>query len=88
MSHDSALGSMATVRILSGILEIVAALIFLRLGKVETALRINAFLGLVGPLVFVVVSVLGIVAVAVRLSPPKVILLTLGTLMVLIGTKV
>jgi len=78
---------MALVRFLSGSIEIVAAVAFLRLGKVETALRINAFLGLVGPLVFVLVSVFGIVAVAVRLSPAKIILLTLGTIMVLIGTR-
>ncbi|MGE5550713.1 MAG: DUF2619 domain-containing protein [Bacteroidota bacterium] len=88
MTYRSALSSMATLRLLSGLLEIIAALIFLRLGKVEAALRINAFLGLVGPLVFVLVSIFGIVAVAVRLSPLKIILLTAGTLLVLAGTKV
>ena len=88
MSRISALGSMAAVRFLSGMLEILAALVFLRLGRVDAALRINALLGLIGPLVFIVVSAFGIMAVAVHLSPLKVVLLTLGTLLVMIGTKV
>lgn len=79
---------MAVLRILSGVLEIAAALIFIKLGKVETALRINALLGIIGPLVFVLVSVLGIVAVAVKLPPLKIVLLTLGTILVLLGTRV
>lgn len=87
MSNLSALGGMAAVRVISGIMEILAALIILRLGKVESALRINAFLGLIGTLVYVIVGVLGIFAVAVKLSPLKVIVLTLGTLLVLAGTK-
>jgi len=87
MSNLSALGGMAAVRVISGIMEILAALIILRLGKVESALRINAFLGLIGTLVYVIVGVLGIFAIAVKLSPLKVIVLTLGTLLVLAGTK-
>lgn len=79
---------MAVLRIVSGVLEIAAALIFVKLGKVETALRINALLGIIGPLVFVLVSVLGIVAVAVKLPPQKIVLLTLGTILVLVGTRV
>ena len=87
MSNLSALGGMAAVRVISGIMEISAALIILRLGKVESALRINAFLGLIGTLVYVIVGVLGIFAIAVKLSPLKVIVLTLGILLVLAGTK-
>ncbi len=88
MTTHTALGGMALVRFLSGMLEVIAAVIFLRLGKVEHALRINAFLGLIGPLVFILVSTLGIVAIAVKLSPLKVILLTLGSILVLVGTRV
>jgi len=88
LTTHTALGGMALVRFLSGILEVIAAIIFLRLGKVEHALRINALLGLIGPLVFILVSTLGIVAIAIKLSPLKVILLTLGSVLVLVGTRV
>lgn len=88
MTTHTALGGMALIRFLSGMLEIIAAIVFLRLGKVEHALRINAFLGLIGPLIFILVGTLGIVAIAIKLSPLKVILLTLGSVLVLIGTRV
>lgn len=79
--------NMALIRVISGLLEIIVAIIFLKLGKVQSALRMNAFLGLIGPLVFLAVSALGIAAIAVKLSWPKVSLISLGIILVLIGTK-
>jgi hypothetical protein len=81
------LNSMATIRVISGLLEIVVAFIFLKGGRVENALRMNAFLGLIGPLVFLLVSVLGVVAIAVKLSWYKMTMICLGIIMVMIGTK-
>lgn len=81
------LNSMAIIRIISGLLEIIVAIIFLKCGRVENALRMNAFLGLIGPLVFLLVGVLGVVAIAVKLSWPKIIITCLGIILVLIGTK-
>lgn len=79
--------NMATIRMISGILEVAVAFIFLKIGRVDSALRMNAFLGLIGPLVFIVVSVLGIAAIAVRLPWYKVVLISFGMILVLIGTK-
>lgn len=79
---------MAALRILSGLIEIAAAVIFLKIGRVEAALRINAFLGLVGPVVFLAVSALGIITIAVKLSPLKVALVSAGVLLVLWGTSI
>jgi hypothetical protein len=79
--------NMALIRVISGLLEISVAIIFLRIGKVESALRLNTFLGLAGPLVFLTVSILGIAAIAVKLSWLKIGLICLGIILVLIGTK-
>jgi hypothetical protein len=79
--------SMATIRIISGLLEIIVAIIFLKGGRVENALRMNAFLGLIGPLVFLLVSVLGVIAITVKLSWPKLIIICLGIILVMVGTK-
>lgn len=68
-------------------MEIGIAILFLKSGRVDTALRLNAFLGLIGPLVFILVSVLGIAAIAVKLSWTKVVILVLGLALVLLGTK-
>lgn len=81
------LSQIAMLRAISGILEISAALVILRLRQVEAALRINAVLGLIGPLVFLAVSALGIVALAVKVSPWKIILLVAGACFILWGTK-
>ena len=81
------LNNMATIRMISGLLEIAVAFIFLKIGRVDSALRMNAFLGLVGPLVFIAVSVLGIAVIAVRMPWYKVFLISLGMVLVLVGTK-
>ncbi len=79
--------SMAIIRVISGLLEIIVAIIFFKGGRVETALRMNAFLGLIGPLVFLLVSVLGVVAITVKLSWTKLIIISLGIILVMVGTK-
>jgi hypothetical protein len=85
--EQATVGNMAVLRVISGLLEIAVAIIFLKAGRVDTALRLNAFLGLIGPIVFIMVSVLGIAAIAVKLSWYKVLLLSVGMVLVLIGTK-
>ncbi|GEM_PF-474280 len=85
--EQATLNHMAVLRIISGLMEIGIAILFLKSGRVDTALRLNAFLGLIGPLVFILVSVLGIAAIAVKLSWTKVVILVLGLALVLLGTK-
>lgn len=87
MEQSATVHNMALIRVISGLLEIIVAIIFLKLGKVESALRMNSLLGLVGPLVFIAVSALGIVAVAVKLSWLKLAFICLGIVLVLLGTK-
>ncbi len=81
------LSHMALLRMISGIMEITAALLILRLHRVEAALRVNAVLGLLGPVFFLAVSALGIVALAVRVSPAKIMILVAGACLILWGTK-
>lgn len=81
------LSQIAMLRAISGILEFSAALVIIRLSRVEAALRINALLGLIGPLVFLAVSALGIVALAVKVSFFKIILLVAGACFILWGTR-
>ncbi|HHW02373.1 MAG TPA: YqhV family protein [Thermoanaerobacterales bacterium] len=78
--------SMAAMRFISSMIEFCAALLFLHSREVETALRINALLGLVGPVVFAGVSFLGICAVAGNVSFAKLVVILTGVVLVLIGT--
>ncbi len=59
MREPAVLG-MAVLRYLSATVELVAATLMLRSGRVSTAVSINAALGLFGPTLFVVVSAIGI----------------------------
>jgi hypothetical protein len=78
---------MALIRVISGLVEILAAVVIVRLGRVDLALRLNALLGLLGPVIFILVSALGIAAIAIKVSLLKVGLLSLGVILVVLGTK-
>lgn len=78
--------SMAVMRFISSLLELIAAILILKFRNVQTALRINAFLGLIGPMIFIGVSFLGIYNLADKLPWKKLILIFLGVILILIGT--
>lgn len=80
------LTSMAVMRIISSLIELTAAFLFLKSKSVETALRINAVLGLIGPIIFMGVSLLGITGLSGKVSLAKLIIILAGVLLVLIGT--
>ncbi len=67
-------------------MEVVVAVLMLKLNRIDSALRLNALLGLVGPLVFILVSALGLVGIAETLPLHKVLLITLGVILVVLGT--
>ncbi|HBG17589.1 MAG TPA: DUF2619 domain-containing protein [Firmicutes bacterium] len=87
MIEKQILSGMGILRIISGLLEIATAIVILRLQKVETALQLNALLGLIGPIIFLLVSALGLVAVAVKVSSFKICLIILGVIFTLLGTR-
>ncbi|HEY8463523.1 MAG TPA: DUF2619 domain-containing protein [Bacillota bacterium] len=85
--EQATINNMALIRVVSGLLEIGTAVAFLILGRVDKALQLNAFLGLVGPVIFILVSALGVAAIAVKLSWSKILLICLGIILVVWGTK-
>jgi len=77
--------SMATLRMISGSLEIIAALLMLRFNQVEKALIVNSSLALVGPLVLITTTTIGFVGVAEKLSWDKIGWVLLGISLILFG---
>ncbi len=77
--------SMATLRMLSGSLEVIAALLMLRLNQVEKALLVNSGLALVGPLVLLTTTTIGLVGIAEKLSLGKMIWVLAGVGFIFIG---
>lgn len=80
-------GGMALLRFVSGLIEVGAALLMLRAGRVGPSMQINAALGLLGPAVNLLVCALGLVFVAVRFSFWRTGLVALGVVLIWLGTR-
>lgn len=82
---DKLVLSMSTLRLISGSLEIIAALLMLRYNQIEKALIINSSLALVGPIVLLTTTTIGLVGVAEKLSWDKIGWVLLGISILLFG---
>lgn len=69
---------MVVVRLLSGSIELLAACIMLKLNDVEKALMVNASLAIVGPMVLIATTAIGLVGLADKLSFDKMIWVIIG----------
>lgn len=78
---------MAVLRLLSAAIEVTAALLMLRLARIDAALRINAALGVVGPLILAGVTALGVAGLAHRMSYGKLLVIALGVGLILYGLR-
>ncbi|HAI52832.1 MAG: DUF2619 domain-containing protein [Limnochordia bacterium] len=79
--------TMALLRLLAGTLEISAGLLMVKLGRVESALKINAVLGLIGPVILTLVSGVGLLRLSTQLPWPRLTLVALGVLLIFWGTN-
>jgi hypothetical protein len=77
--------SMAALRIMSGSLEITAALLMIRFNQIEKALLVNSGLALVGPLVLLTTTTIGLVGIAEKLSMGKMLWVLIGVSCIFVG---
>lgn len=77
--------SMASLRLMSGTIEICAALLMLRLNQIDKALVVNSSLALVGPLILIATTTIGLVGLSDKLSPSKFIWVAAGVVCLMIG---
>ncbi|MFO7311123.1 MAG: DUF2619 domain-containing protein [Bacillota bacterium] len=88
MGDDAGLvRTMAVVRMISSAIELAAALLMLRLGRLDAAVQINAALGMVGPLVLVTVTLLGVAGLAGKIPLARLALLGLGVVLVILSAR-
>lgn len=78
---------MTIIRLISGTIEITAAIIMFRLGNLATAFRINALLGLTGPIIFLSASTVGLLGLAGKLSLGRLVLVLAGVFLILLGAR-
>lgn len=84
---DKLIWGIRIVRALSAVIEVSAVLILLRMQDVRPMLRLNSALGLVGPLIFITVSALGLAEGLGKIDPHKLLLILLGVILVILGTR-
>ncbi len=87
MSEDIFLKGMIIIRFLSAAIEFTGAFLMWRYFRLDTAIRINGFLGLAGPLVLTTTMLLGIAGLAAsRVPAEKILWIGLGVACILYGT--
>lgn len=87
MGEENALRLMVLLRILIGVISLGAAFFMYKNKTVTDGLRINAFVGLINPIIFLSISAIGIANMASKVSYSKLALTILGVLLVLYGTS-
>ncbi|MGN7468802.1 YqhV family protein [Brevibacillus sp. SAFN-007a] len=84
---EKAIMGMAALRMLSGSIEILAALFILKVNQVEKALLINSGLAIVGPVILISTTTIGLLGMSDRVSFAKIAWILLGISCILIGVR-
>jgi hypothetical protein len=85
--EDRTLWAMAMMRVVSSLVEVTAAIVMLRLGKVTSALKVNAALGLFGPSILLLVTLIGVAGLAGKLPPARLLLILTGAALIFAATR-
>lgn len=84
---DKFVAAMAATRVLSGLIEFSAALLMLKLNRVDQALKVNAALAVVGPTVMLIVTALGVAGLSGKVAPDKMVFVLLGAGLIIYGVS-
>lgn len=85
--HENPVVLMSYLRVIGAGVEIAAAILMMRINTIEAALRINAVLGLLGPVVLIAVSALGLWGLVEHVSLAKLAMVLCGSILIIIGTR-
>jgi hypothetical protein len=64
-----------------------AAFLMYYFKNVTTAIKINAILGLVGPLILILVTFIGLIEISNKLELKNLLLIAAGVVLIIIGTR-
>lgn len=84
---DKFVFGMAGVRMLSGMIEFSAALLMLKLNRVDQAMKVNAVLAFIGPIILLTVTSIGIAGLAGKVSPLKLAIIGAGVILIFVGVN-
>lgn len=84
-SIELALLIMVGLRLISGLIELSAAVLMMRFNSVEKAIAINAALAIIGPTILVISITVGLIGMKDQLSFVKLAFIASGVTLILIG---
>lgn len=84
---DKHIMAMALMRVLSSLIELTAAFLMLKMNRVESALKINAVLAMIGPTVMFIVMALGLWGLAGKIPPGKMLTIAAGVFLIFYGVN-
>ena len=73
------------IEVISGLIELSAAGLMLYFNKVETAFKINACLAIIGPIIMLTVTSLGLVGLAGKIPLSKLVIILCGVALIFTG---
>lgn len=87
MGSDAAVNAMIGVRILITAVALAAGILMIRYPTVESSLRINATVALINPVLFSLVNIIGLSALAGEAPILRILLILAGSVLIIIGTS-
>lgn len=78
---------MALLRIVSGSIEIMVAILFLKYNNLEKALMLNSSLALVGPIILITTTTIGLFGIAEKITFTRLLWVFGGVACILFGLK-
>jgi EamA domain-containing membrane protein RarD len=84
---DKLIWGIRLMRGLSAAVEVCAVLLLFRMQDSRSMLRLNGLLGMIGPLIFISVSALGLADSLGKVQPVKLVVILAGVVLVVWGTR-
>ncbi len=84
---DKVVFGMAMMRFLSCLIELTAAVLFLKFDSIEKALKINAVLAFIGPSIMTAVMAMGLAGLSGRISLNKFLIILAGVVLIFFGVS-
>jgi NhaP-type Na+/H+ and K+/H+ antiporter len=78
---------MALLRFISGSIEVSAAVLMFKLNNIEKALVVNSSLALIGPIILILTTTIGLLGMSEKLSIFKIAFVFSGVTLILVGIK-
>ncbi|MBB6452409.1 putative exporter of polyketide antibiotics [Salirhabdus euzebyi] len=84
---EKAIIGMALLRLFSGTIEVLVAFLILKFNDVGKALILNSSLAIVGPLIMILTTTIGVYSIAEQVSYAKLIWIFIGICFIIYGVK-